>query len=411
MTLTHTERHIRWSKLLLILLPFLAGDLNAAVTKIVGNKTYSGSMGSNSGPEGDGNATAYFNTGANIIVIPRASQLQPSNIKLKLGQTDTAANPNTGLIYCTNGGSGEPITLESHLVASPYSYGGHKLFKTNIEGLYFTMHMYNLVSFDTTSTSDFYVGEGNMGREALVLNYSAGCTGNSGKYQALGGLEANVDLEFYNDATFNPDTTGSITLLSDSPYHYTLKNLNPGAGLVSRYIYQIINLDNVTLSSPTCLAAVLSGDSVTQSDTVRLGDYTPKEVIEGVSSVPFAIDLQNCYRVTDIEVKMTTSAPATSPSLLGNTLTRNEAQGVGVEIKGLQNSHYPEVLLLPNDASSVYKAYSDNADPTNGIIGTGSIGTAVSQPLNFTATLKQDSNQRIVSGEFKATAVFSITYP
>lgn len=108
---------------------------------------------------------------------------------------------------------------------------------------------------------------------------------------------------------------------------------------------------------------------------------------------------------------MTTGAPAMSATLLGNSLTANAANGVGVEIKGLSNSHYAEVALIPNNANSVYKAYVDTTDASNGIIGSGASGSAANQTLNFVATLKQDNNQQIRAGDFKATAVFSITYP
>ncbi|WP_233929077.1 fimbrial protein [Escherichia albertii] len=100
-----------------------------------------------------------------------------------------------------------------------------------------------------------------------------------------------------------------------------------------------------------------------------------------------------------------------SASLLGNSLTADAAAGVGVEITGASNSHFPEMVLLPNDYSSVYKAYVDNPDNSNGIIGAGTSGTPASQQLDFIATLKQDNNQQIRAGDFKATAVFSITYP
>lgn len=410
-------RIIHWGRVVLVFTSIIfTGNLLAAHTLIVGNKAYTGSMQSNSGPIGDGYARAQFTANANQIVIPRATGLEPSNLKLQLGQTDTAANGNDGLIYCAEG-TGTPISLESHLVAAPYTYGGHKLFRTNITGLYFTMRMYNLNSYQTDSGDDFYIGD--AAKKDLTLR-SQTCSGSTESYQAIGGLLANIEIEFYNDATFIPGTTGSIALLSDTTYQYSLTNNNPGNSLFSKSIYQTFNLDNITLTSPTCSTAVLSGNTVTQGDTVGLGDYSPKEVIDGANGVPFMIQLENCYRVTNIEVKMTTAVAALSPSLLGNALTSNHANGVGVEIKGLSNARYPEVVLIPNTASSVYKAYMEDTDTTNGIIGAGADGDDAdtlpdgkpgSQALNFIATLKQDGNQQITGGDFKATAVFSITYP
>ncbi|EHQ8141104.1 fimbrial protein [Escherichia albertii] len=398
-----------WRRMMLVLLFCCPYSLHAANTLVVGSKTTvdGGGTTKNRGPSADGNATSMFTAGANQIVIAHSGGLQYSNLKLQL-QADTAGNGNTGAIYCAPGGMGGPITLESHFVKAPYSYGGHQLFKTNMTGLYFTMRMYNIYSYATTSTDDIYIGD--AAQQSLNLR-STSCASSLGWYLQLGGIVANIDISFYNDATFDPDATGSISLLSDTSYHYSLKNLSPGGGLVTHTIYQSYNLANITLSTPTCSSAILAGNTVSKGDTVALGEYSPKEIIDGVAGIPFAINLQNCYRVTNVELKMTTGAPAMSATLLGNSLTANAANGVGVEIKGQSNSHYAEVTLIPNDANSVYKDYVNTADTSNGIIGSGASGTAANQTLNFVATLKQDNNQQIRGGDFKATAVFSITYP
>lgn len=399
----------KWGKILLLLLPLYSGYLQAANTLIVGSKTTVDGGGSekNKGPAGDGYSTTTFTTGNSQVVIGRATALQYSNVKIQL-QADTAGNGNTGVIYCSPGGMGGQISLESHFIKSPYIYNGHQLLKTNMQGLYFTMRMYNLWSYATTSPDDFYIGDTNP--QSLNL-HSTSCPSDLGWYQTLGGLVSNIDIDFYNDATFDPDTSGSIALLSDTTYYYALKNQSPGGNLNTHTIFQTFNMGNVTLTSPTCTSAILSGSSVSKGDTVGLGEYSSKEVIDGVNGVPFSIVLKGCYRVTNIEVKLTTGAPAVSTSLLGNSLTTDAASGVGVEIKGESNSHYPEVVLKPNDASSIYKAYGDNPDTSNGIIGSNASGSPSDQTLNFTATLKQDGNQQIQGGDFKATGVFSITYP
>ncbi|EEU9596289.1 fimbrial protein [Escherichia albertii] len=401
------NRHLKlWCWIFLLLIPVYS---NAAWTLVAGSKdTADGSTNndSNQGPATDGYSTTMFNAGASQIVIKGSSGLQYSNIKLHF-QADTAANPGTGVIYCSRAGNGTAITLESHFVRAPYSYDGHQLFMTNIAGLYFTMRMYNIHSYKTTSNADFYIGD--MPQQDLSLSWSS--CGNTGVYQKLGGIVSDIEIDFYNDATFNPGSSGSISLLSDSSYHYSFRNLSPGGNLNSHYIYQTYNLANITLSSPTCTSAILSGNTVTKGDTVALGEYAPKEIIDGAAGIPFAITLQNCYRASNVEVKLTTGAPAMSASLLGNSLTADAAAGVGVEITGASNSHFPEMVLLPNDDSSVYKAYVDNPDNSNGIIGAGTSGTPASQQLDFIATLKQDNNQQIRAGDFKATAVFSITYP
>ena len=84
------SRFKRWCLTLLVLLPFYSGCLHSADTIIVGDKSYSGSTNNNAGPQGDGNATATFSTGANQIVIPTSAGLQSSNLRLQLGSMDSA---------------------------------------------------------------------------------------------------------------------------------------------------------------------------------------------------------------------------------------------------------------------------------------------------------------------------------
>lgn len=236
------SRFKRWCLTLLVLLPFYSGCLHSADTIIVGDKSYSGSTNNNAGPQGDGNATATFSTGANQIVIPTSAGLQSSNLRLQLGSMDSASSGN-GLIYCGAGGMGTPLTLESHFVDAQVSADGHKLFKTNVQGLYFRMHMYRVSSFKTTSSSDIYIGDTPQQTLTLIPDSSV-CVANQGKYTAIGGLVSKIDIEFYNDGTFNPNTTGSIALLSNKGYHYSVTNAAPGGALTSHSIYQTFNMGN-----------------------------------------------------------------------------------------------------------------------------------------------------------------------
>ncbi|WP_245394506.1 hypothetical protein [Escherichia coli] len=73
MNTQYFSRSKQWCRTLLVLLSFYSGCLHSANTIIVGNKTYSGSTENNSGPQGDGSATATFSTGANQIVIPTSA--------------------------------------------------------------------------------------------------------------------------------------------------------------------------------------------------------------------------------------------------------------------------------------------------------------------------------------------------
>ncbi|MEO3989984.1 fimbrial protein [Pseudocitrobacter cyperus] len=282
--------------LLALFLLLCASEALAKGSFLVGNET-----SSTQGPNGDGASTTNFSTGSNTLVIPRASALQPSNIRLTLN-VDTASGANNGQVFCVGMSTTSPITLESKFIDSGASYGGHKLFKTNIQGLYFTAYIHNITTKAITASEAFYIGD----QAQQPVNFDNNKCGFITGYQVFGGFVATIDLEFYNDATFNPDTSGSISLLSSDGSHFSLKNYNPGKGYALYSIKATLDLNNVVLSSPTCFTYALSGSSVVAS-TVKMGTYNPATIIDGATPVDFDIALNNCYRVTNIETRLVSS--------------------------------------------------------------------------------------------------------
>ncbi|MEO3989985.1 fimbrial protein [Pseudocitrobacter cyperus] len=100
------------------------------------------------------------------------------------------------------------------------------------------------------------------------------------------------------------------------------------------------------------------------------------------------------------------------PTLLANTLTTDSAaSGVGIEIQGKSTSISKQMVIVPNDASSVYRDYQPEIDTTNGIYGKGGTGVPLARTLHFQATMMRDGTSVISPGDFKATAIFSVTYP
>ena len=151
------------------------------------------------------------------------------------------------------------------------------------------------------------------------------------------------------------------------------------------------------------------GSSV-NGTTVNLGSYSPNQIIRGAAAVPFAINLAGCRGLRNINVTLTTTALASNRTMLGNILTMNQATGVGVEISGVANGYSPQMVLLPNDTTSVYSEQRDTSGDDN-IYGTSENGKNQSLTLNFLATLKRDGNQKIGSGNFKANGIFTLDYP
>ncbi|HHD7487863.1 TPA: fimbrial protein [Klebsiella oxytoca] len=146
---------------------------------------------------------------------------------------------------------------------------------------------------------------------------------------------------------------------------------------------------SIPLVLPTCSVMAL-GDGGTN---VEMGDYFISDFKNSntTKDVPFSIDVSNCTSVAKFTTKMTTlNTTGSGADLLGNSLTANAAAGIGVKI--LYNK---TTQLIPNNANSNY-VVSDETIPG-------------SKNFNFIARMERDGNPLVV-GQFKATAVFNMTY-
>jgi type 1 fimbria pilin len=373
------------------------------------------------GPNADIIVKFRYGSGTNNLVFYKPTQLSPTGVSLKWAQLDSASGG--GFLYCNRSGnaSGTPMSIENKMVDSGKSYGGHKLFKTSVPGLYYTLAISNIWSTYTSTDinpSGMYIGDSTeqyfnwRGESEQTLYWSCNNANSTKKYWAVGGVMQTLTIEFYTDTNFNPTTNQQVTLSRTDNYLYSFKGYGVGIGINEHSYFLKIDFDltDIILTNPTCFTAALSGPTVSGS-TVKMGDYSPAQIKNGATAVPFDITLQNCIRVRNIETKlMSNKVGSVSKELLANTLTgNNAAKGVGVLIEGLKNTKSAQMVLKPNDSTSVYKDYETEDDTTGGIYPDKGNGT--SQPLHFQATLKQDGNIAIEPGDFKATSTFQVTYP
>ncbi|EFM2062038.1 fimbrial-like adhesin [Escherichia coli] len=405
---------------------FLVLFYNCYTTSVIANYT-AFIAGDNAGvgtpdlkaPSGDGKVTIRYATTTNNLIFEKPTELGPTGVILQWVSLDTMSAGN-GVLYCNTSGnaSPEPMSIKNAMVESGHVYKGHKLFMTSVTGLYYTLKISQIWSAWTTSTvgeEGVFIGD----RSYQPISFTAdqdlqkkGCDQAfwTSRYWPIGGIIHNIDVEFYTDTTFNPTANQEVTLLSSSSYLYGFKTEGAGVSIISKYIYVDFNLQNIKITTPTCFTAVLAGKAVSGS-TVRMGDYSVGQIRNGATPVPFDITLQNCIRVRNIETKLISGKVGTeNKQLLGNTLTATSAaKGVGVLIEGLASKKSAQMVLKPNDSTSVYKDYEEETDSSGGIYPDKGNGT--SQPLHFQATLKQDGNIAIEPGDFKATSTFQVTYP
>lgn len=385
----------------------------AVKTYVLGN--YSRETQTGSGPTGDGNDTIYYSSKPTLI-FSRTSKLAPANVKLTWDDFHGSASKNTSSLYCTqlNTGTGNGISVESSYISAG-SYNGVEIFKTNITGLYFSLNLraFSTDNEATANISSLDITSGIIHQAIKLTPLSDFCdatnTTGTANYATGGGLGFYATFTFYTDQNYTSGTS-SIVLLKTADYDLRMWNENPGSGIKSYYKNTIYDISSIVVSEPTCSTQPVASGSSVSGTTVNLGSYSPNDIINGATPVPFAINLAGCKGLRNINVTLTTTTSASDPTLLGNILTSNHATGVGLEIRGAANNYSAEMVMIPNETTSVYNDQRDTSSDNN-IYGSDERGTVQSQTLNFLATLKRDSNQKIGSGNFKANGIFTFDYP
>ncbi|HAM6164626.1 TPA: fimbrial-like adhesin [Escherichia coli] len=380
-------------------------------------------VGNLNGPSGDKLISfSYPVGGVNNIVFYNPTSTTPTNAKIKLYWSELDTSSSRGFVYCTskNNSSGMPITVRHNMVDSGKMADGHRLYETNVTGLYYTLMLNRFWSYELRSSSpDIYVGDDGWHtvQFSITGDYIRGQC-NTSRYQAVGGLLHDATVEFYTDSSFNPAPNTNVQLKHTGDYLYSFANEGPGVPNVSasKMLKINFNLTDINIQLPTCFTSILLGESVTRS-TVNLGEYTVGQITsDSATPVNFQISLQNCVRINSIKTKLKSNVVGVNnPLLLGNTLTgTDDAKGAGVLIEGLPNSKNSQNFTLkPNDETSSYNDAEDDPGENNGIYNPdypNANGRTTTQDLKFQATLKRDGNATVKPGGFKATSTFQVTY-
>lgn len=393
---------------------FTSVNANTTQTFVLGNYALTTDM---SGPSADGTSKLTYPSGRTVY-FSRTSTLTPANVVINWNGNHGSSSNKTNSLWCTQAsvGTGNPLSIESGLISAG-NYGGVDIFKTNITGLYFslTIRSFSSNSMVHSSVPSITIQNGIM-HQVLPLedtnsNQLCQTTNTTGEinYKTLAGLGFFAAFTFYTDQTYTPGSS-TITPLKTGDYHIRIWNENPGAGIKSHYDNVTFDISSVMVAEPTCTTQPVASGSSVSGTTVNLGSYSPNDIINGATAVPFSIKLAGCKGLRNINVTLASTTMATDTTLLGNILTLNHATGVGLEIRGAANNYSTETLIIPNESTSVYNDQRDTTNDDN-IYGSSENGKVQTHTLNFLATLKRDSNQKIGSGNFKANAIFTIDYP
>jgi len=108
-------------------------------------------VGNLNGPSGDKLISfSYPVGGVNNIVFYNPTSTTPTNAKIKLYWSELDTSSSRGFVYCTskNNSSGMPITVRHNMVDSGKMADGHRLYETNVTGLYYTLMLNRFWSYE-----------------------------------------------------------------------------------------------------------------------------------------------------------------------------------------------------------------------------------------------------------------------
>lgn len=404
------------NKVMQRLFAILLGALFLSPPAFASLQYYAGTSSNSSG-----HGYAVFSTsstpaapGISALVVNRTSVLKSTGVIYTFDNIDT--NRSGSGIWCdkdTGGTNKSTFYIRPTKGMEPYIAAPDKtnamLYKTSIKGLYYTLYIKNFkAAYTTFSNPTFYL---NSSIKNVVANNTYSCNLSE---DYMGGFTMSLEVEFYTDNTLTIPETGTdamgnapviVLTPSSGAYLFTIQNDEEGGA-----VDIAANVNGIHISFPTCFSTLSS----TSGNVLNLGSYTASYLASNTKEVPFTINLASCVGVKNIEVRLTTSKVNSNNALLlgnQNEGMTDSASGAGVLIKGMANGVSSEMALQPNTTTSVYKDYETETITEFPMYFTaGTAHQSTSEIVNFTATLKADGTT-IQPGSFKATGVFSITYP
>lgn len=188
---------------------------------LVGNNAGVGD-GNFNGPSTAAQVTFRYASTTNNLVFYKPTQLGPTGVKLRWEQLDTASGG--GFLYCNASDRANPdglMDIENAMADSGKTYGGHKLFKTSVPGLYYTLFIAKLWSAYSTKTtisdSGLYIGDttpqnSSGSSQTLIYNISAAIT-------RCGTIDSGPSAVLYTILRLNFILIPILTLQQTRTYH------------------------------------------------------------------------------------------------------------------------------------------------------------------------------------------------
>ncbi|WP_339276412.1 fimbrial protein [Enterobacter asburiae] len=275
---------------------------------------------------------------------------------------------------CSGGNDGygmENITYDA------YGTGEYAVWPTNITGIYYAVRVYS----DNNTGAWFTQSFGNwasLGVESknesqdwkiqIKLFQSPEFTGNLNgatkitpqASKRIGGMSIGVHTDTNNQPWYFDVTTASFS---------------------------------IPVSAATCQVLTVNDGS----NNVDFGETMFSSVRDGFyPRIPFYLQFRGCNNVVAVKMKISAAKTASNDNtLLGNTLTSNAAEGIGIYI-GQSFTSTPSDLVV-NDNTYQYVGFY-NGD-SNG-----------SKDLQFYAYMRRDFSKALKAGNYKGLATFTVNY-
>ncbi|EGK7349143.1 fimbrial protein StkG [Salmonella enterica subsp. enterica serovar Ituri] len=280
---------------------------------------------------------------------------------------------------CNVGNDGESVWQMTDNALLWGNVNGHATFRTNVEGIYYTLAIYpdaNTVTawFPPQAGSYYETGDANNDEGVVNARY----------------WHARMDI--YQDPTFKglPTNVVFLTAAGGMLGHAVIGD--PHTGTESDHPRVPININDMSfqlpLHAPSCVLRAPT--------TVDLGDWYRSDLEnDNTTEVSFKIE-GSCANVIEVDAKVVSEHTTSDGALFTNSITSNSsvtaAKGVGVKLRT------PAYSQIHNNQSETIAAGNPIGAPVYQVSAT------------YNAKLVKTNTEAVTPGVFGTTITFQVTY-
>lgn len=260
------------------------------------------------------------------------------------------------------------------------SNDGYALWPTNVTGIYYAVRVYS-----DNNTGAWFV----QSPAWSSLGVSAGNVSHDWKIQ----------IKLYQSQEFTGNMNGATKITPQASTRIGGMSIGGHTDSDNQPWYFDVTTASfsIPISASTCQIVTVNDGS----NNVDFGEVMFSSVRDGFyPRKSFNLQFRGCNNVIATKMKISATKTASNDkTLLGNTLTSNAAEGVGIHIEKLFSTN-PSTGLVVNDNAFAYVAFQ----------GSYVVGTSESKDLAFDALMYRDWSTALKAGNYKGLATFTVNY-